>query len=461
MAYDLSTLEAVFKETYLGKLVDLYREMHPLYDRLWETAQPAGGKAVSFAARLSPGHSATAGGDGGVFPLSGSPTTTNFRFNYTTFRESRKFTQDSNNDSVGNVDAFVNSMELASLDGMKGIISLLAQQIYGNRSSCLSIVKSVVIAGAGPYTITTQTYDDPTQASVSHNRGTRYLVGRSGEVDIVSPTGTVRNGANKITINSITDVEEVVFGTVADPAGWGIADGDFVVPAGAFSGTVASGGAHGLIGLDEILSDGTDIPAALYADYGGFDRSAVSHPLPSPVENYLGVAGSLSVAGIRALFNAARMASGKDFSPSQFLMCMSPEVRNLIAQFEVNQIRFTPEHAEQGVDDRFTSINLGLGAMPLMEDSKCPPRTLFGVSMDCLKILEVAPLEIVNPTGGPGLMLLARNSAGRAEDAYEMFFRARCQMAADDPRAGFKLTGIAGSPEFGVGGTPSSFLVVR
>ena len=194
----------------------------------------------------------------------------------------------------------------------------------------------------------------------------------------------------------------------------------------------------GLCGLEEMISDGGDIPAYLDTDYYGINRSD-SSLFKSEVRDMGGAA--LTEGDLQNFLDAIGERSGE--TPDCLLMHRS--VRTKLVDLFSGDRRFTPQQYAGGFKGEYLVYNPGDGDIHIYVDRLAPYRTLFAANKSYLKKFVLTPAHLVEYDGS------SLRQQGNSP-VWQWNVELDLNLACTKPNTGGKLIDIASDATFGVAG---------
>ena len=194
-------------------------------------------------------------------------------------------------------------------------------------------------------------------------------------------------------------------------------------------------------GLEQIIDDGTTMPARLDASYFTQDRST-QDILNGLVRNMAGAA--IDEPTLQDFCDAIAEQGGESTKDSLLLMHRS--VRSRMMQIWTPERRFAPQEFKGGLDGKMLVYNAGDGDQKVYVDKDATYGTIFFVNPRFLKRLVLAPAHLVTHTGS------ALRQPGNAPvwtwniEAYFQLFSAKANTLG-------KLFNVAADATYGLGAT--------
>jgi hypothetical protein len=440
--YQVSALSEVLKETYPPELLaDIYKEDHVLFKMFMEGDKGRiRGRNIHIPFRTGRNPSGGAGGEWDAFPRVGVPTWDHYSPKMTFYRNRFLISTAAQDDSQGNA-SFVQTAEQALTDCIEGIKSKMALDMFGNRYGVLATI-ALESPGGTATLILNNSFESVGAAShsIMNERGARNLMVNQ-YINVVNPadvgTKRVLNGAAATAAKVVSRDNTGQITILCDPAGniaaKAVSLDDWVVRE---NGASASPIGHSIYGLDEIIDDGSFIPATLFADYGGVDRTLLPQIDSHVVDISAAGVTSLAYEDLEDAIEVGVSMTGEAPTPENFILMMHTSVRNQIRNWDRDKIIHAPMEANLGISNKDAKYNPGYGEFPFYTDRMCPVRTLFGVKRSEIQVYENIPISWDDSDGG---LLKIHRDANGVYDAHEGFLRARIQMFSEMPHAHFKL----------------------
>lgn len=432
--YDVAAVQEVLKIDYAPVIVEMYKRENVLYDLLMQgDKSEIRGKKLYIPYELNRDPSGAPGGENDPYPDPGVPEWGHFEPSMTFYRGRFRVTTAVEDDTKNGDLAYIRGIERSLRGAVDGLKGHQGQDLYGTRRGALAVLGAV--CNATP----TATLRDGWVTSLEDEMGSRYLL-KGQLVQIVSTSGgappyTYRlsaTGKTYFQVSSrpntiqVTFTENVVAGDV----------GDIIVRKGSFD--ITSGIGKALMGMDEIIDDGT-IAAELQADYGAIDRSALPE-IDSWVANMGG--DPLNSETLDDAFSGVHAMSGEVMTPENTVWICDRSVRNVIKDWKDGQRIFAPKVAPLGTDTKSLTYNPGEGDFPIHVDKMCRKRTLFMINRQFIEVYQNIPIELQNVGG---TLHLYRDSNGNVYDVVEGFLHARVQVFSRKPHAHAKVVNIGGT----------------
>ena len=275
--------------------------------------------------------------------------------------------------------------------------------------------------------------------------GTRYMSGgRSMPVMIgtLAESGTM----NVNNVTTVTTVDSRSTLTVGDALAAAVADGDVIVrcPSGTADYQPDNDEVgkdqlldFGLVGLEQIISDGTDMPSGLDADYFGIDRSAAANSIMRSYIQDLGGA-ALTEDRLQNFLDGIAETSGE--VPDCMLMHRS--VRTEFGKLFRDDRRFVPQEFAGGWKGQYLVFNPGDGDIHVYVDRHCTYDTIYAINKSYMKRYTLSGAHLVDYDGS------ALRQSGSAP-AWQWNIEAYFQLGNTKPNSCGKLTGISADQTFG------------
>lgn len=477
MSIDLAVLADVLKTQYAPKLNDLFKIDNAMYNFFAKHEAAIRGDGLIMPAKITPDPSGGPRSGTGAIPKAGAPSFDRFRI-WGTYYSRRFLVWDEAQDYADGAGSYVSALQDAIADGIEWMKHMLARDMFWGRQMGIATVEATGhVAQRLDLTNTYGLYGGG-PSLLGEARGTRYLV-KGMHFNIIDATapgnpGTKRiegtSNATEFVITDITAIDRIAYesidpttgvqAVVADTIG-GLADGDIVVPVDSFNNPAANTQSDPIgfqtYGLDEIISDGTDVDSIMYGDYGNLNRSVVTETA-SLVQN---VGGPLTTNPdlIRRMARAITAKSGKDFQSGGEMICHD-SLLEVMPAFVSGGTQYQPQSAPLGMPDSAITWNLGNGSKQFRTSNLCPSGTIFFVNRNYMNRFEVRPIGFDTNGGG---MLKNYSTGGQDYPAVTGWLNWGGQIFSPVPNAHGKMVNITGTDDlYGFSGAhPSGFVYLR
>jgi hypothetical protein len=335
----------------------------------------------------------------------------------------------------------VRALESDIRGGLRDLIQEINVDMYGSVYGPLGVMSA---AAAGAVCTLTNTYGAAGAFPVVAANGTRFLSGGRNQVVYIlgfNPADGTTTNFVRSTVSTV-DTRTQFTATAVVAAGTGA--GNIVVQAP----SSAAGDNLGVtdvpdwhcVGLDQIIDDGTTMPAVADANYFGVNRTAGNVPiLQSFVRNMAGAVTTEAV--LQDFLDAIGETSGE--TPGGLLMHRS--VRTQFMQDLSPDRRFRAQEFKGGFQGRYLVYNPGDGDVGIYVDRHAPYRTIYAINMNHMKRYTAAPAHLVEHDGS------ALRRVNRAP-AWEWNIEAYFNLACTKPNTCGKLVDCAGDATFGSAG---------
>jgi len=195
--------------------------------------------------------------------------------------------------------------------------------------------------------------------------------------------------------------------------------------------------AFGLVGLEQMIDDGTSLPAHLDNNYFNFNRTN-NAILDAFVRDMGGAAVDEPV--LQDFFDAIGELGGE--SPD--CMLMHRAVRQRVQRsFQGGERRFQPQEFKGGFKGQYLVYNPGDGDVGVYVDKHATFRTIYAVNKNHMKRYTAAPAHLVDYDGS------ALRQQGNAP-VWQWNIEAYFQLACTKPNTCGKLHDVASDETFGV-----------
>ena len=272
--------------------------------------------------------------------------------------------------------------------------------------------------------------------------GTRYFSGgRSMPVMVGTYNGA--EGAGTIDIKRLATVTSVDSRTgLTLSTGEDVVAGDVILRLPSanttdfnIGGDVGESLNFGLVGLEQIIDDGTTMPVAIDDDYFGKNRSenAILH---SVVRDEGGAA--LTEAKLQNFLDAIAETSGEQVD----CMLMHRSVRTELMNLFQGDRRFTPQQYAGGFKGEYLVYNPGDGDIGVFVDRHCTYDTIYAVNKEYLKRYTLSGAHLVDYDGSA----LRQSGSG---PAWQWNIEAYFNMACTKPNTCGKMFNISADQTFG------------
>jgi hypothetical protein len=302
-----------------------------------------------------------------------------------------------------------------------------------------------VAAVSAAQAVTLRTTFNGAERDLAQLNGTRFLSGgreQAVTIGTYDPANGAFAPARTTTITTVDSRSQIT--TLAADA---VAAGDLVLrtrsAADNYVAGVASGATLSLVGLDQIIDDGTTQPQVLDRDYFGVNRES-STILNSHVRDLGGA--DLTEEVLQEFFDAIAETSGE--IPDCMLMHRS--VRTKMAQLFQGDRRFVPQKFPGGWKGEYLVYNPGDGDIAVFVDRGCHYKTIYAINKSYLKRYTLAGAHLVDYDGSA----LRQSGSG---PVWMWNVEAYFQMACTKPNTCGKLINIASDATFGVAGFNPEF----
>ena len=271
-----------------------------------------------------------------------------------------------------------------------------------------------------------------------NSHGTRYLSGGRTQPIMI---GTLNADTGALDVNHATTVTSITDRNTIEMAAALHEDGTdadllFRQPSSEFINGVANPTMNfGLCGLEEMISDGGDIPAYLDTDYYGINRST-SSLFKSEVRDMGGDA--LTEGALQNFLDAIGERSGE--TPDCLLMHRS--VRTKLVDLFSGDRRFTPQQYAGGFKGEYLVYNPGDGDIDVFVDRHATYKTIYAINKDYMKRYTLSGAHLVDYDGSA---LRQKSDSPSWEWNVEAYF----QMASTKPNTCGKLYNMAADETFG------------
>lgn len=268
------------------------------------------------------------------------------------------------------------------------------------------------------------------------SHGTRYF---SGNRSMPIMTGSLAPGTGILTITgvgtvtSITDRNTIVTAGLADGN-----DGDVILrrPSTDFTAGAATDKLNfGLCGLEQMIDDGSQLPAYLDEDYFGINRNDDAL-FKSEIRDMGGAA--LTETDLQNFLDAIGERSGE--TPDCLLMHRS--VRTKLVDLFSGDRRFQPQQYAGGFKGEYLVYNPGDGDVHVFVDRHATYKTIYAINKDYLKRYTLSGAHLVDYDGSA---LRQKSDSPSWEWNVEAYF----QMASTKPNTCGKLFNMAADETFG------------
>ena len=344
--------------------------------------------------------------------------------------------------------------------GLRDLIQEVNVDFYGTRVGVLGCLSAPLAAVGDADDVTKGFKVSDTFGGANDNRlwethGTTKLSGgRSMRVAIgtlAEDTG-IFTGVNLLTVDAIQSRTQftIAEGGEADAVG---SIGDVILRVPSTSAALAADFAAlnkwnfkaeplALQGLDELIDDGTTMPAFIDADYFNIDRAANSQ-LDSLVKN-LGAVPTEKI--LQQVLDAVAESSGE--TPD--CMLMHRGVRTEIVDQFTGDRRFVPQEFPGGWKGQALVYNPGDGDVHIYVDRHCFPNSIFMINKNYLKRYTLSGAHLVDYDGSS----LRQSGSG---PVWQWNIEAYFNMACTKPNTCAKLVNVTGDPTFGIAGFNPEF----
>lgn len=327
--------------------------------------------------------------------------------------------------------------------GLRDLIKVVNTDFYGTQLGIIGEISA--LPGGNQITLRS------TLGAVARHwqtNGARFTAGGRGQqVRVVllaeaTASHTPRGGAGQATILTRDNRTQVTF-TAALPAGTAIGDVLIRAMSSNATDTFVAGTQDearlAVCGLEQIIDDGTTIPARMDASYFGIDRSA-NDIFNALVRNMAGA--EIDEATLQDFMDAASETGGEEGKDSLLLMHRS--VRNRMMRIFTPDRRFQPQKFAGGLQGDQLVYNSGSGDSHVYVDKDCTFGTIYFINRNYLKRLVLAGAHLVQYTGS------ALRQPGNAP-VWTWNIETYFQMYSPQPNALGKLFNVASDATFGLG----------
>jgi hypothetical protein len=469
MDRQLSIYANVLKTKYGPRLPELFAIDNEFQTYLPVYPATLGGDGLIIPNKISPDVSGGMAGPMAAIPAAGSPTYDRYRLWGTYLR--RRFTVwDEAVDYSKGEGSYVDALQDAIDESLEWCKHIQARDMFWGRQMGIGTALDQ-FGGAGTITCR-NTYAIGGSASfLADARGTRYLV-VGQRFNVVDPaTGNLRSAAvtgfTEFYVTGITSITvfthgcidatgaEVGAGGNLITGGGGLTTGDAICTPGSFNlgatpETIVSPRGFQTYGLDEIISDGTDIAPALWGTYGGMNRAAV--PASASLVQAVGAGLTNTPDMIRRMSMAIGARSGRPWNGD--LLC-NPALLEVIPPMVTGGTWYQPQSAPLGYPDDAIVWNTGNGNKKFRTSQLCMYNTIFYVDREHMHRFSLREMAF-DERGG----ILKPYSAGGFDfPATTGWLQCGYQIFSDQPNRHGKMTNLTGIDDaYGFG---TGFLYLR
>jgi hypothetical protein len=455
------SLGAVLKEEWSDEVTSQFNNEANLFALLDEAAEDELWQGEYYVEPLHTGRN-RAGGPGAEthdYPTPGQQSWNQMQIGTSFYRTSGQITSKAMLAAERGEASAIRSLTTDIKGGLRDLIQEVNVDFYGTRVGVLGRVSTLIAADdlADAADVATGIKVSDTFGGAGENRldethGTTKLSGgRSMQVVI----GTLPNATGILDVSSLGTVSAIQsrtqFTTTAAISA-AIAVGDVIlrVPSTNAVRTDLTG-LHqwnfaaeplALQGLDELIDDGTTMPAFIDGDYFNIDRSANSQ-LDSLVKN-LGAVPTEKI--LQQVLDAVAESSGE--TPD--CMLMHRGVRTEIVDQFTGDRRFVPQEFPGGWKGQALVYNPGDGDVHIYVDRHCFPNSIFMINKNYLKRYTLSGAHLVDYDGSS----LRQSGSG---PIWQWNIEAYFNMACTKPNTCAKLVNVTGDPTFGIAGFNPEF----